>query len=148
MVPHIIIMGMPADIIIVICLQHCIIMSFMAGSIGMISHFMPASVMVQVILHIITGIGMPIMPFIIGIIEFIMGIIAFIGFIIGIMAGIAIAFIFRPFPSLSNSVSAVARYLNFCSIFNKRNRYGFALSSKTLERPPKYWRDAKGASRP
>ena|SRR5271166_246330 len=94
MVPHIIIIGMPADIIMVICLQHCIIMSFMAGSMGMISHFMPVSVMVQVILHIIMGIGIPIMLPLIGIMEFIMGIIAFIGFIIGIIAGIAIVFIF------------------------------------------------------
>lgn len=103
-------MGMPLLIIMVICLQHCIIMSFMAGSMGMISQVMPLAVMEQVILHIIIGIGMPpicippigmppimgimpLMAFIMGIIAFIMGIMAFMGFIIGIMAGIAIVFI-------------------------------------------------------
>ncbi len=105
MPPHIIIMGMPLPIMVIICLQHCIIMSFMAGSIGVISHVMPFAVMVQFILHIIIGIIMPpimgfIMPAIgippiIGIIDimgFIMGIMVFcIG--IGIMAGIAIGFI-------------------------------------------------------
>lgn len=95
-------MGMPLPIMVVICLQHCISMSFIAGSIGIISHFMPSAVMVQVILHIIMGIIMPPimlpigMPLIIGIIAFIMGIMGFIiddmGFIIGIIAGIAIGF--------------------------------------------------------
>jgi hypothetical protein len=62
---------------------------------GIISHFMPVGVMVQVILHIIIGImeliigiiepiiGIGIMPFIIGIMEPIIG--------IGIMVGIGIA---------------------------------------------------------
>ena len=102
MPPHIIIMGMPLPIMVVICLQHCISMSFIAGSIGMISHFMPSAVMVQVILHIIIiGIIMPPIgiPPIMGIIAFIIGIMGFImdamGFIIGIIAGIAIGFIVR-----------------------------------------------------
>ncbi len=105
MPPHIIIMGIPLPIMVIICLQHCIIMSFMAGSIGMISHVMPFAVMVQVILHIIIGIIMPpIMGFIIDImpaigIPPIIGIMDIMGFImvfvigIGIMAGIAIGFI-------------------------------------------------------
>ncbi len=117
MPPHIIIMGMPLPIMVIICLQHCIIMSFMAGSIGMISQVMPLAVMVQVILHIIIGIIMPpigippimgfimgIMPFIIGIIGFIIGImLPVIG--IGIIAGIAIGFMvcsFSAFPRLKS----------------------------------------------
>jgi len=114
--PHIIIIGMPLPIMVHICLQHCIIMSFIAGSIGVISQVMPSAVMVQDILHIIIGIIMPpigippiigIMPFIIGIIPFIIGIMPppIIGIIVlgimelgiiafGIIAGIAIGFIF------------------------------------------------------
>ncbi len=99
MPPHIIIMGMPLPIMVIICLQHCIIMSFMAGSIGVISHFMPSAVMVQFILHIIMGIIImppigipPIMgiPPIIGIIPDIMGFIIAFVIGIGIIAGIAI----------------------------------------------------------
>jgi hypothetical protein len=97
MPPHIIIMGMPLPIMVIICLQHCIIMSFMAVSMGVISHVMPFAVMAQVILHIIIGIIMPpIMGFIVGIgIMPAMGIAPIIGimvFVIGIMAGIAIGF--------------------------------------------------------
>ena len=115
MPPHIIIMGMPLPIIMDICLQHCISMSFMAGSMGLISQVMPSPVMVQVILHIIIGIGMPpigippiigimlpgIMAFIIGIIAFIIGIMALIGFIMGIIAGIGIAIAFIVFSPSS-----------------------------------------------
>jgi hypothetical protein len=66
-------------------------MSFMASSIGIISHFIPVGVIVQVILHIIIAIGIMlpigIMPPIIGMFIGIM----FIGIIfIGIM-GIGIA---------------------------------------------------------
>jgi hypothetical protein len=65
MAPHAIIIGMPMFIIVIIRWQHSMNMSFMASSIGIISHFMPVGVMVQVILHIIIAIG--IMPPIIGI---------------------------------------------------------------------------------
>jgi len=84
MPPHIIIIGMPIFIIAIIRSQHSMNMSFIDSSMGIISHFMPVGVMVQVILHIIIAIGMPIigiMPFIIGIMPPIigMGIIVCIG---------------------------------------------------------------------
>jgi hypothetical protein len=84
MPPHIIIIGMPIFIIAIIRSQHSMNMSFIDSSMGIISHFMPVGVMVQVILHIIIAIGMPIigiMPFIIGIMPLIigMGIIVCIG---------------------------------------------------------------------
>lgn len=60
-------------------------MSFTVSSIGIISHFMPVGVMVQVILHIIIAIG--IMPPIMGM---------FVG--IGIMTGI-VAFMAGSFLS-------------------------------------------------
>lgn len=98
MPPHIIIIGVPLPIIMVIRLQHSMNMSFDMSSIGIISQTMPLAVILQVILDIIIGIIMPIgiMPFIIGIImpfigmpPIIMGfiIIGFIGMepIIGIM---------------------------------------------------------------
>jgi hypothetical protein len=88
--PHVIIIGMPMFIMAIIRWQHSMNMSFMESSMGIISHFMPVGVMVQVILHIIIAIGIMepiigigIMPFIIGIMEPIMG--------IGIMVGIGIA---------------------------------------------------------
>ena len=67
MPPHIIIMGMPLPIIVIICLQHSMNMSFDASSIGIISQTMPLSVILQVILAIIIGIIIPFimfMPFI------------------------------------------------------------------------------------
>ena len=88
--PQAIIMGMPMFIMVIIRWQHSMNMSFMESSMGVISHFIPVGVMAQVILHIITAIGIMepiigigIMPFIIGIMEPIMG--------IGIMVGIGIA---------------------------------------------------------
>jgi len=88
--PQAIIIGMPMFIMVIIRSQHSMNMSFMESSMGVISHFMPAGVMVQVILHIIIAIGimpfimgMGIIPVIIGIMEPIMG--------IGIMVGIGIA---------------------------------------------------------
>jgi len=58
--------------------------SFMLSSIGIISHFIPVGVMVQVILHIIMGIMPPIMG--IGIMPLIMGIMPpIIGMFIGII---------------------------------------------------------------
>ena len=88
--PQVIIIGMPMSIMDIIRWQHSMNMSFMASSTGVISHFMPVGVMVQVILHIIIAIGiMPfimgigIIPVIIGIIEPIMG--------IGIIVGIGVA---------------------------------------------------------
>jgi len=69
MPPHIIIIGMPAFIIAIMRSQHSMNMSFMESLMGIISHFMPVGVMVQVILHIIIGIGgiMPIIGMFIGI---------------------------------------------------------------------------------
>lgn len=89
MPPHIIIIGMPMFIMVIIRSQHSINMSFMDSSIDAISHFMPVGVMEQVILHIIIAIG--IMPLIMGIgIMLVMGIMEpIIG--IGIMVGIGIA---------------------------------------------------------
>lgn len=80
MPPHAIIIGMPAAMALHMAWQHCITMSFMAASMAVISQVMPVSVMVQVVRHIIIGVGivigiMPaidIMGFIIGFI--IMGI--------------------------------------------------------------------------
>jgi len=72
MPPHIIIIGMPMFIVAIVRSQHSMNMSFMESSIGIISHFMPVDVMVQVILHIIIAIG--IMPAIIGMVPIIDGI--------------------------------------------------------------------------
>jgi hypothetical protein len=81
MPPHIIIIGMPPDIMDIMRLQHSMNMSLSMPSIGFISHVMPSAVIVQVIMPIIIGI---IMPFIIGMppIIGIPPIIDIIGFII------------------------------------------------------------------
>jgi hypothetical protein len=56
--PQFIIIGMPLPIMAIMFWQHCMNMSFMAGSIGAISQvIMPLGAMLQVILHIIIGIG-------------------------------------------------------------------------------------------
>ncbi|MBI5132691.1 MAG: hypothetical protein HZA66_24900 [Rhodopseudomonas palustris] len=98
MPPQFIIIGMPLPIMVIMFWQHCMKMSFMAGSIGAISQvIIPAGDIVQVILHIIIGMGtgmpgIPIIdiPAIIGFI--IMGfIIGFMPPIIGIMGIICIA---------------------------------------------------------
>lgn len=90
MLPHIIIMGMPDDIIDIMRLQHSMNMSLSMPSMGIISQTMPFGVILQVILPIIIGI---IMGFIIGIwpiigmppiIGFIIGMPPIIGFIMGI----------------------------------------------------------------
>jgi len=97
MPPHVIIMGMPIVIMLVMRWQHSMNMSFMAASIGAISQVMPVGVMVQVILHIIIGIG--IMLFIMGIIAPIIciGIMpAIIGMVIGDIACIGIALLIVP----------------------------------------------------
>ncbi|MCG6203430.1 hypothetical protein LPW26_02155 [Rhodopseudomonas sp. HC1] len=104
MPPQFIIIGMPLPIMVIMVWQHCMNMSFIAGSIGAISQvIIPAGDIVQVILHIIIGIGIGIgmpgipiidIPAIIGfiitglIIEFIIG---FMPPIIGIMGIICIA---------------------------------------------------------
>ncbi|WP_193528681.1 hypothetical protein [Rhodopseudomonas palustris] len=83
MPPQLIIIGMPPVIMVIMFWQHCMNMSFIAGSIGAISQLMvPFGDIVQVILHIIIGIAMPGMP--------IIDMPAIIGFIIigFIMAGI------------------------------------------------------------
>ena len=102
MLPHIIIIGMPEDIMDIMRLQHSINMSLSMPSIGIISQIMPFGVILQVILPIIICImgiiigfiiGMPpimepiigfIMGFIIGIAP-IIGMLLIMGFIIGIM---------------------------------------------------------------
>jgi len=65
MPPQVIIIGMPPFIIVIMRWQHSMNMSFMDGSIGVISQLMPAGVIVQVTLHIIIPMG--IVPPIIGI---------------------------------------------------------------------------------
>jgi hypothetical protein len=82
MPPQLIIIGMPTFIMF---WQHCMNMSFMDASMGLISQVMPFAVIVHVILHIIIGIGMAMadIPPIIGIMPFI--IIGFIPAIIGII---------------------------------------------------------------
>jgi hypothetical protein len=89
MPPQDAITGMPMATIADICWQQAMKVSFIAGSIGIISHFMPVGVMVQVILAIMQDIGiMPPMGIMPGIgMELIDGIIAPIpGIIIGIIA--------------------------------------------------------------
>jgi hypothetical protein len=79
MPPQFIIIGMPAPIMVIMVWQHCMKVSFMVSSIGPISQvIIPLGAIVQVILHIIIGIAMPGIPFIIPII----GMPAIIGFII------------------------------------------------------------------
>ncbi|NJL07241.1 MAG: hypothetical protein HC900_02500 [Methylacidiphilales bacterium] len=59
------IIGVPAVIMFIMLLQHSMNISFDMPAIGVISHIMPVSVILQVMVHIIMGIiGM---PFIIGI---------------------------------------------------------------------------------
>src|SRR6218665_3158343 len=89
MPPHIIIIGMPPFIAFIMRLQHSMNMALSMPSIGFISHIMPVSVILQVIMPIIIGMGIiigmpPIMfiPPIIGIIPVIIGFII-MGFIIG-----------------------------------------------------------------
>ena len=90
--PHII--GMPAAIMFIMLLQHSMNISFDMPSIGIISHIMPVSVILQVMVHIIMGIIgiMPLaigMPFIIGITPFIIGIGIMLP-IIGIIVAVAV----------------------------------------------------------
>lgn len=97
MPPHIIIIGMPPDIIDIMRLQHSMNMSLSMPSIGIISQVMPSAVILQVMVHIIIGIPMPpiigiIMPFIMGMPP-IIGIMPFI--IIGFMPAI-MGFIMPP----------------------------------------------------
>ena len=107
MPPHDIIMGMPELIMAIMRWQAAMNISFETPSIGIISQTMPMSVILQVIVAIMTGIGMPpmpiigIMPIIIGFI--IMGIIEFImGFIIGIIEPI------MPIMGIADFISVAA----------------------------------------
>ena len=77
MPPQAIIIGMPPVIMAIMRLQYSMNMSFDMSSIGIISQTMPVAVILQVILHIIMGIG--IMPPIIPIPWGIMFIMPFIG---------------------------------------------------------------------
>ena len=82
MLPHIIIMGMPDDIMDIMRLQHSMNMSLSMPSMGIISQTMPFGVILQVILPIIICIIGIIMGFIIGIWP-IIGMPPIIGFIMG-----------------------------------------------------------------
>jgi hypothetical protein len=63
MPPHITMQGMPQSIMVVICLQQAMIMSFMDASMAEISHFIPVAVLVQVIFAMTQDMGpIPIMP--------------------------------------------------------------------------------------
>ncbi|NEI71659.1 hypothetical protein GR212_18920 [Rhizobium lusitanum] len=97
MLPHIIIIGMPFDIMDIMRLQASMNMSLSMPSIGIISQTMPLAVILQVILPIIICIMGIIIGFIIGIwpimgmppiIGFIMGMPPIMGFIIGFIIGI------------------------------------------------------------
>jgi amino acid transporter len=100
MPPHIIIIGMPEDIIDIMFLQHSMNISLFMPSIGIISQVMPLSVIVHFMLPIIIGIIIGIMLFIIGMLFIgilpigmpfiIMGMLP----IIGIIPFIIIGFIF------------------------------------------------------
>jgi hypothetical protein len=96
MPPQDIIIGMPMVFMFIICWQQVMNMSFMDASIGIISQVMPLSVILQVTVHIIIGIGMFIMPFIGIFMPFIipgMPIIGIMPFIIGIIPPIMGMFI-------------------------------------------------------
>ncbi len=118
MPPHIIITGMPAAIIDIMRWQQAVNISIDIPAIGIISHIMPLSVILQVI--VIIGIGIGIMPPIIGIIPFIIpagiippgimppgimppiigiGIMAIIG-IVSVAILLSAAFIFRSIGSV------------------------------------------------
>jgi hypothetical protein len=128
MPPHVIIIGMPAFIMVIIRSQDSLNMSFMASSIGIISHFIPVGVMVQLILHII-GIGI-----IMGIIEPIMDI-GIIPPIIGmfIIVGIGVAVIDRLHLLVTaRSVAHRQRYERGCAQAMK-NRSRLAFSSSRSE---------------
>jgi len=85
MLPHIIIIGMPDDIMDIMRLQHSMNMSLSMPSIGIISQTMPFGVILHVILPIIICIMGIIIGFIIGMPPIMEPIIGFIiGFIIGI----------------------------------------------------------------
>lgn len=96
MPPHAVIIGMPLPIMVHMVWQHCMNVSFMDASIGVSSHIMPVGVMVHVIVHMIMGVGIGIMPFIIPgigimpmfIIGFIIGMFIIGMPIIGIVVGI------------------------------------------------------------
>ncbi|RKD60785.1 hypothetical protein [Rhizobium sp. WW_1] len=94
MLPHIIMAGMPDDIIDIMRLQHSMNMSLSMPSIGIISQAMPFGVILHVILPIIICIMGIIIGFIIGMPPIIEPIIGFImGFIIGIAPIIGIPLI-------------------------------------------------------
>ena len=90
--PQLHIMGMPAAIMFIMLLQHSMNMSFDMPAIGVISHIMPVSVILHVMVHIIMGIiGM---PFIIGVMPVIIGIcIGIMLPIIGIIVAVAAMFL-------------------------------------------------------
>jgi hypothetical protein len=102
MPPHIIMTGVPAAIIDIMRWQQAVNISIDMPAMGVISHIMPLSVILHVIVTIGIGIGIGIMPpiidimgfiipFIIGIIVLMPGIIPdIIGFIIPPITGIGI----------------------------------------------------------
>ena len=67
MLPHIIMQGMPDFIMLIICSQHCAIISLVVAPIGIMVQTMASPFISQVMVHIIVGIIIGIMPPIIGI---------------------------------------------------------------------------------
>ena len=113
MPPHIIIIGMPPFIMAIMRLQHSMNIAGSMPSIGFISQTMPASVILQLIMPIIIGMGIGIimgMPPIIGIMPFII-----IGDIIGWPMPPIIAFIIgimfiAVFIEVSRPAARVSRF--------------------------------------
>jgi hypothetical protein len=85
MPPHIIIIGMPADIMLIIRWQYSLNMSIDMPSMGMTLHIIASLVISQVMRIIGIGMGIGIMPLIIGIIPPIIGIMPPIIGIMGIV---------------------------------------------------------------
>lgn len=124
MPPHIIIIGMPLPIIVIMRLQHSMNMSLDMSSIGVISQTMPSAVILQVILAIIIGIIMPpigIMLPIMGIIMPFMGMPLIIGFIIGIPLIIGIMpFIIIGFICIAGFISSSIVQRDICHEMSMR----------------------------
>ncbi|ALK08166.1 hypothetical protein [Blastochloris viridis] len=94
------IIGMPAAIMFIMLLQHSMNISFDMPAIGIISHTMPVSVILQVMVAIIIGIMPPIIGIeFIGIMPFIIGImgIGIMLLVIGIVAAVAVMVLSRSF---------------------------------------------------
>ncbi|MDK4741976.1 MULTISPECIES: hypothetical protein [unclassified Rhizobium] len=108
MLPHIIIIGMPDDIMDIMRLQHSMNMSLSMPSIGIISQTMPFGVILHVILLIIICIMGIIMPFIIGMPPI-------MGFIIGIIMPFIIGFIMPPIIGFIIGIMFMAGFISVIS---------------------------------